>query len=106
MSFDGNEGKRITLAEGAALTQRYRESKTSTVKGMFVGRKHLEDILAQGDSKGVRIYFGQNADGSPELVLVGADSNENDMLSIIIDQIKKCPPCGSEPNPLNGDLAQ
>lgn len=103
MSFTGNEGKQITLEEGALLTQRYRDSGESTTKGLFVGRTHLEAILAQADCKGVRMYLGKNANLEPELVLVGADSNENDMLGMIVDNVFRCPPCGSVANPLNGN---
>ena len=104
MSFDGNEGKQITLEEGAVLTRNFREAKMSSIKGMFIGRTHIEAILAQGDCKGIRVYMGKNQLGELELVMVGADSAENDLLNVIIDNGVKCPPCGSAANPLNGNL--
>ncbi|WP_341899818.1 hypothetical protein [Fluviicola taffensis] len=103
MSFTGNEGKQITLEEGALLTRKYRESKMNKTGGMFIGKTHIEEILAQADCKGIRIYLGQNSEGDFELVLVGADSNENDMLNVIIDNGMKCPPYPYASNPLNGN---
>ncbi len=101
MSFTGNEGEQITLQEGADYTLRYRSANPSAKKGVFFGKNHFDKIFAQGDCKGVRFYFAQNEDGSPTLVMVGADSNENDLLNVIVERAVACPPtCGSI-NPLN-----
>ena len=51
---------------------------------------------------GVRIYFGLDKNGEQELVLVGADSNEQDMeKGVIIDNLTPCPNNCSSANPLN-----
>lgn len=103
MAFDGNEGEQITLAEGAALTKAYRDKNPSAIKARFFGRDKIEQILAQTDCKGLRLYYGYGADGTPELVMVGADSNENDMLNIVLDVSVPCPHRCSSTNPLNSD---
>ena len=102
MSFNGNEGGSIDISVAAALTKNYRDAHQGEIKGGFIGRTNIEKLLL-GASKGIRYYYGQNADGSPELVLVGADENENDILSLIIDVAAKCPPNCSSVNPLNSD---
>ncbi|MDF3028465.1 MAG: hypothetical protein K0S23_2772 [Fluviicola sp.] len=104
MSFNGNEGEQITLTEGGEYTLRYRSKNPDAVKGVFLGRNHIEAILAQSDCKGLRMYFAEEADGSATLVVAGADSNQNDMLNMIFERLTKCPDvCGST-NPLNSDL--
>ena len=103
MSFTGNEGEQITLAEGAALTKAYRDKNPNAIKARFFGRDGIEQILAQTDCKGLRLYFAQGTDGTPELVMVGADSNENDLLDIIYDFSKPCPASCSSVNLLNSD---
>lgn len=105
MAFDGNEGGQITLAEGAALTKAYRDKNPNAIKARFFGREKIEQILAQTDCKGLRLYFGCGTDGTPELVMVGADSDENDMLNVIIDVSKPCPPRCSSQNLLNSDTS-
>jgi hypothetical protein len=51
---------------------------------------------------GVRLYFGLDKNGDPELVLVGATSNEDDMeKGVIVDNLISCPIRCSSPNPLN-----
>lgn len=103
MSFTGNEGAQITLQEGGDYTARYRTANPSAIKGVFVGRNHIQKILDQTDCKGLRLYFAANEDGSPTMVMVGADSSENDLLNTIIDQAVPCPTRCSVTNPLNDD---
>lgn len=101
MSFTGNEGEQITLAEGGEYTLRYRAANPDAVNGVFFGRNHIEKILAQGDCKGLRLYFAKTEDGKATVVMVGADSAENDLLDVICERATGCPPtCGSI-NPLN-----
>ncbi len=104
MAFDGNEGGLVTLEEGAGYVTRYRADDPNGIKGVFFGRNHIEKILSQGDCKGLRMYFAKNPDGSPTLVIVGADSNENDQLDLIFQHTAPCPPKCSASNPLNTNL--
>jgi len=103
MSFNGNEGSPITLADAADLTANYRATISPGDRlALFVGRNRLLDILNQTGCMGVRIYFGLDKNGEQELVLVGADSNEQDMeKGVIIDRLKQCPTNCSSSNPLN-----
>lgn len=103
MAFTGNEGEQITLQAGGEYTLRYRAENPNGIKGVFFGRSHIEAILSQSDCKGLRMYFAKNADGSPTLVVVGADSNENDQLNIIFQNLLPCPARCSSSNLLNHD---
>lgn len=105
MSFNGNEAEQITLQEGAEYTARYRAANPGAKKGVFFGRTHIDKILAQGDCKGLRFYFANNEDGSPTLVMVGVDSNENDLLSVIVERAITCPPSCGNSNLLNDNAA-
>ena len=109
MPFFGTEGKEITLETAAQLTQNYREANPSpgTILGCFLGRNILNKILEQPECEGIRFYYGLNG-STPELVAVGADSEENDQIGvvsgvhcIIADEGYKCPPYSSQPNSLN-----
>lgn len=106
MSFNGNEGEEVTLQEGAEYAGRYRSANPDAVKGVFFGRTHIERILTQGDCKGLRFYFAKTDAGNPTLVMVGADSAENDLLDVIIEMAKPCPDRCSTVNALNDDAAQ
>jgi hypothetical protein len=103
MSFNGNEGSAITLTEASDLTANYRATISPGDRlALFVGRNRLLDILNQSGCMGVRIYFGIDKNGQQELVLVGAESNEDDMeKGVIIDSLLPCPQRCSAPNRLN-----
>lgn len=101
MAFDGTEGGEITLSEGAALTEEYRRLNSGSTKAHFLGKDLINEILTQEDCMGIRIYYGLDEYGNKELVIVGADSNEDDILDLIVDKTIKCPTvCGSS-NDLN-----
>ncbi|HWB62552.1 MAG TPA: hypothetical protein VG603_03505 [Chitinophagales bacterium] len=96
-NFYGDEGTFITLSDGSVLTAAFRKVYPSQPKGYFFGRNKLNDILAQTDCEGIRIYFGRDTSGNLTLVLVGADSSTNDQCSgYILDNGIGCPPtCGA-----------
>ncbi|MFT6923231.1 MAG: hypothetical protein ACJA1C_002241 [Crocinitomicaceae bacterium] len=100
MSFNGTEGEFITLEEGADLTAAWRNTGHGTVKGYFYGKEKLQELLS-GDSEGIRIYFGEGSEGIANLVLVGADAEENDLLDKILETGIPCPKNCSTNNPLN-----
>lgn len=101
MSFTGNEGQQITLEQGGEFTAKHRAVDPNGIKGVFFGRTHIEKILAQEDCKGLRFYFAKGIDENSTLVMVGADSAENDLLDVIVDFSSPCPDKCSSSNPLN-----
>lgn len=103
MSFEGNEGKVVSLHEAAVWTANYRKSiKSGETIAHFIGKNKLIELLEQENCVGVRIYYGLDENGEKNLVFVGADQNENDLIeNIILEFTKKCPPYCSDKNPLN-----
>jgi hypothetical protein len=101
MAFDGREGGEITLNAGAALTEEHRSTYPNARKGQFFGKDILNEILNQTGCMGIRIYYGVDENGKRELVLVGADADENDMTNLVADMGEPCPTrCGTR-NDLN-----
>jgi len=90
--------------EAAAWTQNYRNANPEGIKAHFFGRKILEDILKQGNCVGIRMYYALDASGVQQLVIVGADANENDLhTGIVAERSKPCPTsCDNSLSPLNG----
>ena len=102
MAFDGTEGSSITLTDGAALTAAHRTANPNDRLGHFMGKDILNSILAQSGCMGIRVYNGLDTRGNRELVFVGVDANENDMVSgIVADHSVPCPTFCSTPNALN-----
>ena len=101
MAFDGSEGGEITLLKGAELTSKYRDNNPNETKGHFFGKDILRQLLEQDGCMGIRMYYGIDEKGKKELVIVGADADENDMTELVADLSMPCPSrCGNS-NPLN-----
>jgi len=103
MSFSPNEGAIITLAEGAKMTADYRATISSgDILAHAVGKNLFNSILNQLGCVGIRIYYALDENGEKQLVLVGVDSNGNDLTAgVIVDRTKSCPTSCSLKNPLN-----
>jgi len=100
MSYNGKEGKAISLNLGAQMTGNYRNNNPGEILGHFFGRDILKQILDQEGCMGIRLYYAEDDDGNKELVIVGADADTNDMLELVADVSSQCPPCG-QANSLN-----
>lgn len=101
MAFDGTEGAQITLQEGADLTAAFRNRNFGATNGQFYGKDILNHILSQDGCMGIRIYFGLDSNGNHEIVLVGADADENDLTDYVAENGVGCPPRCGKANELN-----
>lgn len=107
MAFNGTEGEYISMDDAGALTEGWRTGGNGSIKGYFYGKEKLQHLLDEDGSEGIRIYFGETDKGEKTLVLVAADSYENDIITgtetKILDKGIACPPnCGTG-NGLNGN---
>ncbi|MBS1271279.1 MAG: hypothetical protein MAGBODY4_00408 [Candidatus Marinimicrobia bacterium] len=101
--FTGDESHQIPLGEAAEFTARFRSSHSKDDGiGLFYSKKFLTSVLQEPECVGIRVYFGENADGEPQPVIVGVDKDGNDLTEGIIGELGlPCPPYCSEDNPLN-----
>ena len=105
MNYTGNEDHAISLADAAELTARYRtqfSAGTFYIKGEYFGKNALNSLLNQTGCVGARMYYGLKADQTQCLVIVGVDSNGNDMTTgEIMEMGLPCPTRCSDDNALN-----
>lgn len=103
MAFNGNEGEFISIDKGGQLTAAWRGGGNGDIKGGFLGKDKIQELLDQSGAMGIRIYFGQDTRGDKTVVLVAADADENDILAnnLVLDQIVPCPNRCGAPNELN-----
>jgi hypothetical protein len=97
MALPPSHDHRISLEAARALTKRYRETAGpgAQLAGMFP-TDVFKQLIEQPGCMGIRIYYGETAAGTRELVLVGVDASGNDMTSAtLFDAGFPCPPyCG------------
>ncbi len=103
MSFTGSEDHTIALAEASKLTKNYREKAgAEVIKGGFFGKEAMLRILDQDGCVGIRFYYGEEDDGTPVIILVGANSAGNDIIDgEIAERSVPCPPHCANENALN-----
>jgi hypothetical protein len=103
MTFTGNEGAVITLAEGAEMTANYRATiNVGDTIGHVVGSNLINSILSQSGCLGIRMYYALDAKGNRQIVLVGVDVNGDDITNgVIVDRGMPCPTACSIKNSLN-----
>ncbi|WP_139924024.1 hypothetical protein [Hymenobacter sp. DG01] len=108
------------LSQASAWTRNYRNQNFGGIKGHCLPAETLQAILSQEGCVGVRAYYGLTDDNTPKLILVGYDTNDNDILSNTISAARSsveaesvagtsqvaidlppCPPCCSVENPIN-----
>ena len=101
--FTGNEHHNISIEDASELTANYRSKNPDDRKGGFFGKAALLSLLNQSNCVGIRFYYGLDADYNKVLVLVGADSSENDLIgdNLCMDMACPCPEQCGEDNVLN-----
>ncbi len=93
MAFTGNEGEELPLSTAAQWTANYRIENPNGVKAHFFGHVIIERILAQPGCVGIRCYYALDENGKQQLIIVGVDSNENDLYEgVIAERSFACPP--------------
>ena len=83
----------ISLEEGVALTRRHRTLHPNAIHASMFDRAIIDEILSQENCAGLRMYYGAEPDGAPTLVIVGVDSNGNDLFeATLAEDHYPCPP--------------
>jgi hypothetical protein len=105
--FSGNEDHSVSLESAAALTAEFRSNNRGARIAGYFSKTAIDSVLKQSNCVGIRIYFGLQPNSTDiEMVIVGADTNEDDLIgtgSVCLDSALPCPArCGTN-NVLNSD---
>ncbi len=96
----------ISLEQAKAMISLYKNQKaTILAPGVDVNilatsetfdLSDINAVISQPDCKSLRIYYGMSEDLNNHAILVGVDSNSDDILAvgnpIIVDDAQRCPP--------------
>ncbi|MCF7803423.1 MAG: hypothetical protein K9N46_03175 [Candidatus Marinimicrobia bacterium] len=103
MQFNEKEDHSITLEQARRWTKNYRETAGKDAPlGAFYGKEAVLELLIQEEVVGFRYYNAINDDGDSVLVLVGVNSDGDDVYEGNLMELGvPCPPYCSSANPLN-----
>lgn len=104
MPFPPAKDHKISLEQATATTRRHQASNPNAIRAGMFPRSCFEALMKQPGCEGIRIYYGRDEKSQPSLVMVGVDSDGNDMTDgDLIDNNFPCPPfCTSEGGALGG----
>ncbi len=92
----------ISLADAVAMTSRAREAGTLSKQAWWFDRAILDEMMAQPDAQGVRIYLGLKEDGEPTLVITATDRDRQDIFTGTLAEFAwPCPPGCDAKSPLH-----
>ena len=95
----------IDLTSACALTANYRKSAPAgAINAELFSKEAVQEILDQRACVGLRIYYGLDDNGVQHLVLVGTDTEGEDLYNGQLREMGiPCPPDCSTDSPLNSD---
>lgn len=79
-TFDGSEGGAISLETFQKWSGNYIQENQDGTQAHFFGREIINQILAEEGCVGIRMYYALDDDGNRQILLVGVDSEGNDLL--------------------------
>lgn len=97
MAIDNQSGKVISLSEAQEYTHNFQNTHPGEIRGFFVGKEKLIQILSQPNCIGIRIYTGLDPDTDvANRVIIGVDANTDEMeAGVILEKLVPCPnDCG------------
>jgi hypothetical protein len=102
MAITGDEGGFIPLDEAVIWTANFRQQTGGTRAHLF-GLNKLKELTADPRCVGVRAYYAIDYAGEKQLILVGVDALERDILDTgkLLDQSFPCPSACDFTSPLN-----
>jgi len=73
-------GEEISHEMATDFVKAYEESHPGEVRGYYIGRNIIDQILAQPGCVGMRFYYGLNQEGQKTLVYLGVDADGKDLV--------------------------
>ncbi len=101
-NFNPSTGAQITKQEAIDECAALRNAHPNHIKSYSIGRDHVNAILEQEDCVGIRMYHTIDPNGVKNLLLVGINSNHEDLVDgYIANRADVCPNVCPPPSDLN-----
>ncbi len=73
-------GQDISHEMAADFVKAYEETHAGEVRGYYICRNMIDQILAQPGCVGMNFYYGMNQEGQKTLVYMGVDADGKDLV--------------------------
>ena len=80
--FHTQVGDPLDLAIAKSWRANYTTKNPNDIRGHFFGAEIIQQILAESDCVGIRMYYAIDENGEKKLLLIGVDANGNDLLPL------------------------
>lgn len=100
-SLSNRYGNTIPLNDAVEMTANYRRENPLAIKAWFFGKDMLNEILDPPNCMGIRMYYTLDNDGNKQLMIVGANAKETDMIELVANFARPCPELCGFSNSLN-----
>ena len=108
----------ISLQDAIDMTTLFRQDREAVLATAYQNndtlpkcetfdRSEIESLLAQQDCEALRIYYGMDSNNKVHAILVGVDSQDEDILTslmsnpVILEQGRRCPTQCPPPSSMN-----
>ena len=87
--YSGKEGRFVPLSLSKKWVANFRKSNPEHTHAFYFGCELFENLLKEPGCVGIRIYYAQDDDGSPKMVLIGVDKYGNNIVKKSIKNPKE-----------------
>ena len=86
--YSGSEGRFVSPSNSRKWVANFQRNNPGHTHAFYFGSELFENLLKEPGCVGIRVYYAQDDAGNPKMVLMGVDSDGN---NIIKRQIKNPP---------------
>ena len=77
--FTGNEGRFVSLSQSKKWVENFRSENPDHTHAFYFGCDVFNALLDEPGCVGIRVYYAQDDNGDPKMVLIGVDENGNNI---------------------------
>ncbi|MGB3465062.1 MAG: hypothetical protein WBA74_07325 [Cyclobacteriaceae bacterium] len=78
--FSGMEGRFVPLSLSKKWVANFQNTHPDHTQAFYFGSEIFTNLLNEPNCVGIRIYYAQDDDGTPKMVLVGVDAQGSNIL--------------------------
>lgn len=78
--YSGKEGRFISLSNSKKWVANFQQNNPGHTHAFYFGRELFENILIEPGCVGIRVYYAEDDQRNPKMVVIGVDKQGNNIL--------------------------